>query len=296
MSPPPFSPWLLILFLFINHTVLSHQKVTAGCMNGVSWPQRLPCITNAFASGWTPGSAGKYARNARNGPMNDKKDISPSRLDWKPRNNRLMDNNWREMKGMMTKSGMEGDGTGCLDRHGSRFDTKTTNTVTAALLGSWEWWRRWDGDTWREKKGMGWVGLGWLEKDGWKGHGEKSQWAVIELQRRKTNYHPSKGRWARAIDNCGTGRGHRDRGMSLEMRFPLISPWLGDNEWEEEDTHTHTHLRGRFLARESLDLTDSTSLWLSDPVLVLSPTLCHLQRLSSSVWTAKTTLPNPDPD
>lgn len=151
-----------------------------------------------------------------------------------------------------------------------------------------------DGMVTHEEKRKGWVGMGWFEEDGWKGHGEKSKWAVIELQRRKTNNHPSKGRWARAVDNCGTGRGQRDRGMSLEMRFPLISPWLGDSEWEEKDTHTH--LRGRFLARESLDLTDSPSLWLSDPALVLSPTLCHLQRLSSSVWTAKTTLPNPDPD
>lgn len=51
-------------------------------------------------------------------------------------NNRLMDNSWKEMKGMTTKSGMEGDGTGCLDRHGSRLDTKIINTVTVAVLGS----------------------------------------------------------------------------------------------------------------------------------------------------------------
>lgn len=82
MYPPPFSPWLLILFMFINHTVHSHQKVTAGCMNGVSWPQRLPCITDALTSGWTPGSARKHARNARNGPVSDKKEIPRSRLDF----------------------------------------------------------------------------------------------------------------------------------------------------------------------------------------------------------------------
>lgn len=69
---------LLVLpsFLFIIHSIHSHQKVTAGCMNGVSWPQRLPCITNAFASGWTIGSPGKRARNAGNGPVDDKKEIS----------------------------------------------------------------------------------------------------------------------------------------------------------------------------------------------------------------------------
>lgn len=103
-------------------------------MNGVSWPLCLPCITNAFASGWTPGSAGKYVRNARNGPMNDKTEISCSTPNWKPRNNRFMDNYWEEMKGMTTKGGMDGDGTGCLDRHESSLDTKTTNTVTTAVL------------------------------------------------------------------------------------------------------------------------------------------------------------------
>lgn len=65
--------------------------------------------------------------------------------DWtRSQKNRLMDNNWEEMKGMTTVSGMDGDGTGCLDRHESRLDTKTINTVTmSCVLGSWEGWRRW---------------------------------------------------------------------------------------------------------------------------------------------------------
>lgn len=138
------------------------------------------------------------------------------------------------MKGMTTKSGMEGDGTGCLDRHGYRLDTKTINTVTVAVLGSWEWWRRWDGDTWRGEKGMGW--------DDWRKIGE----------RRKTNYHPTKGYWARASNNCGTGRDHRDRGMSREKWSPLISSWFGGSGWEEEDTHTHTH-------------TSEADFWLVNP-------------------------------
>lgn len=45
-----------------------------------------------------------------------------------------MGNYWEEIKGMTTKGGMDGDGTGCLDRHESRLDTKTTNTVTTAVL------------------------------------------------------------------------------------------------------------------------------------------------------------------
>lgn len=60
-------------------------------MNGVSWPQCLPCITDALASGWTPGSARKHARNARNGSVNDKKEISV-KLDLKSRNKRSRDN------------------------------------------------------------------------------------------------------------------------------------------------------------------------------------------------------------
>lgn len=129
MFPPPFSPWLLILFLFINRTVHSHQKVIAGCMNGVSRPHRLPCITDALSSGWTPGSARKHARNVRNDPLNDKNEFPHTRLDEKPRNNRSTYNHWGELKGMTTTSGTGGDGTGCLDRHRSRFDTETINSA-----------------------------------------------------------------------------------------------------------------------------------------------------------------------
>lgn len=41
----------------------------------------LPCITNAFASGRAPGNARKYARNEKNGPVNDKTEISRSSLE-----------------------------------------------------------------------------------------------------------------------------------------------------------------------------------------------------------------------
>lgn len=55
--------------------------------------------------------------------MSDKKEIPYSRLDWKSRNNRHMDNEWGEIKEMITKSEMGEDGTGCMDRH---YDNKLT--------------------------------------------------------------------------------------------------------------------------------------------------------------------------
>lgn len=57
-------------------------------------------------------------------------------------------------KRMTTKSGLGEDGTGCLDRHRSRFDTKTINTVTVTVLGNWEQWQGWDDDTWKKGNGM----------------------------------------------------------------------------------------------------------------------------------------------
>lgn len=81
MSPPPF-------FSLAPHRLSLHQShrpfsSEGHCwtMNGVSSPQRLPCFTDALASGRTPSSAGKHARNARNGAVNDKKEIPRSRPD-----------------------------------------------------------------------------------------------------------------------------------------------------------------------------------------------------------------------
>ncbi|TNN81109.1 hypothetical protein EYF80_008765 [Liparis tanakae] len=81
---------------------------------------------NALASGRTPGSARKHARNVRNDPLNDKNEFPHTRLDEKPRNNKSTYNHWGEMKGMTTTSGTGGDGTGCLDRHrsSSRTDSR----------------------------------------------------------------------------------------------------------------------------------------------------------------------------
>lgn len=185
MSPPPFAPWLLILFLFINHTVHSHQKVTAACMNGVSWPHCLRCITGALASGRTPGSARKHARNARNGPVNDKEEIPRSRLDWKPRNNRTSNgekwNGWRQRVGW---EGMEQD---AWTDTGLGLTLKTINTVTEAILGNREGWRRWGGDTWREKR-KDWV---WMTGERMMtrslrkaNHQWKMKWCSVASQRR----------------------------------------------------------------------------------------------------------------
>ena len=64
-----------------------------------------------------------------------------------PRNNRSANNHWVEMKGMTTKSGIGGDGTGCLNRHRSRVDT-----VTATFIG--RMMTKVD-----EKQGMRWDGM-----------------------------------------------------------------------------------------------------------------------------------------
>lgn len=96
---------------------LSPSEGHCWCMNGVQWPQSLPCITDASASGWTPGSARKNARNAKNGPVSDKKEIPRNSVDQEPRDN--TDSHWGEKKRMTTKSGIGRDGTGCLDGYRS---------------------------------------------------------------------------------------------------------------------------------------------------------------------------------
>lgn len=85
---------LLVLpsFLFIIHSVHSHQKVTAGCMNGVSWPHRLPCITNALASGWTIGSPGPGMQGMVQRTIRRKFPAVRRKL----RNNSAMCNNWKK--------------------------------------------------------------------------------------------------------------------------------------------------------------------------------------------------------
>lgn len=115
LHPTTFFLCLLLPFLpgfsyFCSSiTLLTLIKgVTAGCMNEF---------------GWTPSSARKNSKNARNGQVSDKKEIPFSKLDRKPRNNRNSDNRCGEIKGVMTKNEMGGDGTGCLNRHRSRFDT-----------------------------------------------------------------------------------------------------------------------------------------------------------------------------
>lgn len=134
-------------------------------MNGVSRPQCLPCITGALASGRTPGSAGKQARNARNGPADDKKKIPRSRPDLNQqapgqspgRNERDDDKEW--------------DGKGCRASHRSRVDTKTINTVALEAVR-----RDVDGKATHEKRKER-YGVGRVRSDytGDDGHGERSQ-------------------------------------------------------------------------------------------------------------------------
>lgn len=149
-------------------------------------------------------------------------------------------------------------------------------------------------------------------RDRWDCQGEKNYWATIEVGFEKTKWFYGrlwlnkdsdckdvkqtatylKGCWVRAKLSCWTGREHRDRSTPQERQTSLISVYLGDSG----KRITQTHPTGKLLACEYLGLTDSTFLWLTDPAFLLCPKLCHLQQLSSSVWTTNTTLPNPDPD